>query len=280
MIYELDFRGQIGGNVKKLVWATDLHLDAVNVRQHRFFFDLILNYQPDAVLIGGDISNGANSLKYLRHLSKLIHKPFYFVLGNHDFYYGSIVKTRKLADQIAAEFPTLRYLTSNGVVPLTEKTALIGHDGWADGRAGNFLTSTIQLNDYFLIEELKSLLPQDRLLKLNQFGSEAADFLQKRLLEAFMKYERVILLTHVPPFQEACIYEGHPSDDNWAPHFVSFAVGEMLRKIMQENPAKEVLVLCGHSHFGNDITILPNLRVVTGHSELGAPSVQGIIFIN
>lgn len=277
---EIDFRSDAGGAIKRLVWATDLHLDAVDRIQYRLFFDLVAAYTPDIVLIGGDISNGVASLTHLVNLSKLIPKQFYFVLGNHDFYHGSIVTIRAQAQELSRETSALHYLTDNGIIALSETTALIGHDGWSDARAGDFLNSTVMLNDYLLIDELKRLSQEERLLKLNELGSEAAEYLQKQLTVALQSFERVIILTHVPPFVESCLYDGLPCDANWAPHFVGQATGEALEAVMKQYPSKQLLVLCGHSHWGQDINILPNLRVITGHSDLGIPNVQGVIFIN
>lgn len=280
MTHEIDFRNDEGGPVRRLIWLTDLHLDAQDKAQYLLFFELIAAQEPDCILIGGDISNGLASLNHLMNLNKLINKQFYFVLGNHDFYYGSIAKTRREARHLTKSYPEIHYLTQDGIIPLSPKTALIGHDGWADARAGDFLKSDVMLNDYYLIEELKRLNQEERMWKLREMGSEAADFLKKQLQKALKIYDRVVLLTHVPPFREACHYEGKPSDDNWAPHFVCVAVGEALHEVMHKHPDKQLLVLCGHCHTASDCHILPNLRVVTGQSELGLPDIQGIIFVN
>lgn len=280
MIYEMDFRGTHEGPAKRIAWATDLHFDAADRAQHRLFCDLVVAHEPDLILIGGDISNGSSSLVYLQQLSQFIKKPFYFVLGNHDFYHGSIDKIREMAHEISKEYPSLNYLTHIGLFTLSEKTALIGHDGWADGRAGDFLKSNIMLNDYYLIDELKKLNQEEKLIKLNELGSEAAAYFKKTLLEGFKTYDRIIALTHVPPFIEACLYEGKICDANWAPHFVCQALGDVFREVMLQHPEKHLLVLCGHSHSGNDLEVLPNLRVVTGQTELGNPNVQGLILVN
>lgn len=280
MGYEVDFRLESGNPMIRIVWSTDLHLDAAGKQQYQLFFDLIATYEPDLVLIGGDICNGSSSILHLRQMAKLINKPLYFVLGNHDFYYGSIPKIRNMAQEHSKKHKGSQYLTDNGVFRLSETTALIGHDGWSDGRAGDFLNSTILLNDYFLIDELKKLNYLERLQKLNQLGDESADYFVKTLKIAFEKYERVVLLTHVPPFKEACLYEGKLCDANWAPHFVNTAAGKVLKDLMILYPTKELLILCGHTHSGTDLKILPNLRVIVGQSELGNPNVQGLIFVN
>lgn len=278
---EIDFRSEgKEAPVKRVVWSTDLHFDAGDRSKYHLFFDLLASYEPDIVLIGGDISNGDISLAYLSNLAQVINKQCYFVLGNHDFYYGSITKTRERARQLSEKFPKLCYLTDRGIFQLSDTTALIGHDGWSDGRAGDFMNSNVMLNDYLYIEELKRLNHEERLVKLNQLGQESADYLKKEVEKAFETYERAIVLTHTPPFEKSCLHKGLPADDNWLPHFVCKAMGEALEKVMLHHPEKHLLILCGHTHWGHDIQILRNLRVVTGQSELGIPSVQGLIFVN
>ncbi len=280
MTHEINFRDDSGASIRRLIWLTDLHLDAIDKAQYRMFHELIASHEPDLVLIGGDISNGTASLMHLANLEKLIDKQFYFVLGNHDFYYGSIAQTRRMAHALTKSNSKIQYLTDNGIIQLSKHTALIGHDGWSDARAGDFLNSDIMLNDYYLIEELKRLNQEERMLKLHELGTEAAGFLKKQLIKAFKIYTHVVLLTHVPPFEEACLFDGKPSDANWSPHFVGKATGEALKDVMQHHPEKQLLVLCGHSHHSQDIFILPNLHVVTGQSELGLPDIQGLIFVN
>lgn len=265
---------------KKIIWSTDLHLDAANKKANLRFLESILSQEPDVVLIGGDICNGIKSLRLLRNFAKLLKGKCYFVLGNHDYYYNSIQNIRLQAEEIFKDWKNIKYLTEGGIVELTPSIGLLGHDGWGDGRAGNFLQSTVMLNDYFLIKELKNLSPENLLIKLNQLGNEAAEYVKTTLQEAFQKYDEMIFLTHTPPFVEVCYYKDKMTDDNWSPHFVCKAMGEVLIEILKENPSKRLLVLCGHSHSSVDKYILPNLHILSGHCELGSPAIQGIIKIN
>lgn len=264
---------------KTVIWLSDLHLDAASQPRYERFLELIHLHQPDIILIGGDIANGNEAFRHLETFAHLFEIPLYFVLGNHDFYFGSILKTRNCAKDLCAKSSHLHYLTDLGVIPLSKHTAIIGHDGWSDGRAGNFLTSNILLNDYLWIEELKGLNPQKRLKILNDLGSEAAESIDWKLDEAFERFDQVILLTHTPPFLEACYYGEHPTDSNWSPHFVCQALGEVLKEKLKKIPEKYLLVLCGHTHTGIDVHIAPNLRVLSGESILGAPSIQGLIYV-
>ncbi len=67
---------------------------------------------------------------------------------------GSISQVRKLVAEVAGESQHLRYLTALGVEELTSRTAIVGHDGWPDGRLGDIDRSEVILNDHLLIAEL------------------------------------------------------------------------------------------------------------------------------
>lgn len=262
---------------KKIVWMTDLHLDAAEPHLVQQLLCDLSALEPDIVLVGGDTCNGDKALNYLLTIYKACKKDVYFVLGNHEFYHHSIPYIRELAHHFTDLHNQLHYLTKDHIIELTPTTALIGHDGWSDARAGNFMESTIALHDYTLIKELKNLDKSELKAKLHQLGNQAAHNIQKKLEEAFKSYSNVIILTHTPPFQTACIYDKHISDDNWAPHFVCKAMGDVLFRIMEHHKDKQAVILCGHAHNMTDILVLPNLRVVVGESTLGAPQIQGII---
>ena len=88
----------------------------------------------------------------------------------------------------------LVYLSQAGVVELTPSTALVGHDGWADGRLGDLDGSEVILNDFLLIDELKYWRDQHTLDKpalrraLEALGDEAAGYLKSVLAPAAEKY--------------------------------------------------------------------------------------------
>lgn len=267
-------------NVEELIWITDIHEDACTMEELESFHKIITDQPGKTVLIGGDISNGHKSLDYLYSLVKTVGKPIYFVLGNHDFYGENISKTRIKASNLGNNCSSLCYLTGNPPIPLTASTALIGHDGWADGRVGNFLQSTISLGDYYLINDLKPYEGEELLNKLKQLGDDSAETLKKSLEEALNQFSNIIILTHVPPFREACCYEGHPCDDNWGPHFVCQVMGEMIVSCAAQNPDKNILILSGHSHNKADVQISHNIRVVTGQVTLGFPSIQASVYFS
>jgi hypothetical protein len=89
----------------------------------------------------------------------------------------------------------------------------------------------------------------------------------------------VIVLTHVPPFREACWRRGWISDDDWLPHFACRAFGEVLGEAMAAHSDCEMSVLCGHTHSAGEAQVLPNLRVLTSGAESGLPEVQRVLTV-
>jgi 3',5'-cyclic-AMP phosphodiesterase len=258
----------------RLAWATDIHLEFLTPAGLADFCIELASSPADAFLIGGDISQARGLQKHLRILERTLDRPIYFVLGNHDYYHGSIEEIRQLVAELSLNSSILRWLPAAGAIPLSATTGLVGHDGWADGRYGDYANSTVLLNDYRYISDFQRLNAGQRLLKLNALGDEAARFFEGMLADAFARWRRVIVLTHVPPFAEATWHMGKISEADWLPHFSSKAVGDVLRATMEARPDKEMLVLCGHTHSPGEVQVLPNLKVVTGGAKYGEPTIQ------
>lgn len=282
--------------MKRLAWLTDLHLDFAGPEQITALVEEIHSSCADAVLIGGDIAEAPTFARHLHELARYLGLPMYFVLGNHDFYRSSIAAVRESARTITRSDVGLVWLPDAGVVQLTKTTSLIGHDGWADARFGDFLHSDVELNDYRMIVELRQVAIESRLgdaglqeygslppklrSKLRKLGDEAAAHFERVMPQALAESEHVIVLTHVPPFREACWHEGAISDDNWIPHFSCKAVGDVLRRWMENAPDRKMTVLCGHTHSAGTAQILPNLAVLTGGTEYGKPCLQRVIDVS
>jgi Icc-related predicted phosphoesterase len=263
----------------RVAWLTDLHLNFLRFDDRREFYQDVLATRPDAVLIGGDIAEAPTLVEMLREIEQALRVPVYFVLGNHDFYHSSFEDVQaKLRSMLAFTEPRqFVYLTNSGVQLLTDETALIGDNGWADGRFGDYLNSRVMLNDYFLIREFVGLSASERLRLLNQLADAAAARIAPKLREACNKRSHVVLLTHVPPFLEASWHEGKTSEPEWLPHFASKAMGDTILEVMDEHPECQLLVLCGHTHSSGVAQIRPNVLVKTGAAVYGHPAVQEIL---
>ena len=137
-----------------LAWATDIHLNFLASIDRCRFLESVKG-QADVLLVTGDIAESNSLDEILRQMMAVLDMPIYFVLGNHDFYRGSVVGTRSALAEMISGSEHLVYLSQAGVVELTPSTALVGHDGWADGRLGDFDGSDVILNDFLLIDELR-----------------------------------------------------------------------------------------------------------------------------
>ncbi len=263
--------------MKRFLWITDLHLNFVGQAGVAKFFAELAAVEADGILLSGDIGEAPNVTLYLNALDNALGRPLYFVLGNHDFYRGIIAGVRRKIEALCVACPNLCWLSQTGVVALTESTGLVGHDGWGDGRLGDYWGLAVPLNDWRFIGEFIGLDPERRLETLHALGDEAAAHFAAVLPEALQRFHHVIVVTHVPPFREACWYGGRISDDDWLPHFTCKAVGDVLAAAMAANPECQMTVLCGHTHGAGEAQVLPNLRVLTGGAVYGKPQLQRVL---
>ncbi len=162
--------------------------------------------------------------------------------------------------------------------------ALVGIDGWADGRYGDFQYSHVELNDSNYIYDLRGarILGKYSLLdKMQQLANyDAFDLRQQLNGINYEKVNKIIIVTHVPPFAEAAINADGVSDPDYLPYFASKALGDVISEAAQQHPDHEFIALCGHTHFANVIHPEENLTVATGHAKYSAPEIQKLDFIN
>ncbi|MEI8341644.1 MAG: hypothetical protein WCH43_08940 [Verrucomicrobiota bacterium] len=92
--------------MKRIAWLTDLHLDFANNRVLKKLATEIDHARPDELWVGGDISRFDRLEQDLGWFASRIDGPVRFVLGKGE------------------------------VIDLGNGAALVGHRGWADGRAG------------------------------------------------------------------------------------------------------------------------------------------------
>ena len=261
----------------RAAWLTDIHLNFLESREIDRFLESVRQADADVALLGGDIGEADSLLRFLERIERALAKPVYFVLGNHDYYGGSIESVRSEIRSFVQGTRYLVWLNTESVISLIPRTALIGHDSWPDGRIGDYAGSSVELNDFYLIEELIGRSKADRLERMQALGDEAAAHFRRVLPVALRDHDEIIALTHVPPFREAAWHEGEISADDWLPFFSCGAVGEVLVAAMRDNPSARLTVLCGHTHGHGACEILPNLSVLTGGATYGSPEIQAIL---
>lgn len=263
----------------RLAWITDPHFNFCGLDAWDGLVERLRRGGADAVLISGDISEGEDVAFQLRRLADTLVKPIYFVLGNHDFYQSGIVATRTAAAGLGREHPLLHYLTDLPTITLSDQVALIGEDGWGDATVGDFERSPVRLADFLAIDDFRDARTADWKAILQEQGRLSAERLRLKLAAAMATHSRVLVVTHVPPFREACWYEGRTTDDFWAPFFVCGQVGDVLREAAERHPACRLSVLCGHTHNAGVANLGERLSVFTAGAKYGEPDVAGWIEI-
>lgn len=268
-------------------WAGDLHFDQANDAAIADFARKVTDQDSKVVLLGGDISNSTAIVRHLKYLSKAWNdKQIYFVLGNHDYYGGSIKEIREVVREYTNKISNLHWLDYCGPVKLSDQTALVGNGLWCDWRAGKAEQSTVWLNDYLLIEELIFQgAPYNKLA--HKWTRDAvrkyAGLFTTQLLKDFKKvlkqgFKNIIILTHVPPFHEGSFFDGKVQDGDFAAHFVCYIAGAEIRNEIKNKTDVDVLILSSHTHGYGKADILPNLHTIGSKARYGSPELQELIY--
>src|SRR4051812_20522338 len=100
--------------MKRLAWLTDIHLNFLRQAGLDAFFASLPD--ADAYAITGDFGEAHDVVAHLRAFAGRV--PVYFVLGNHDFYRGSIAGVRRDVRGLCREVPGLHWMPDSGVVQL------------------------------------------------------------------------------------------------------------------------------------------------------------------
>ena len=258
--------------VTPISWTSDLHLDHASAAVRATLVTELRASGGHTLLVTGDISVASGLVADLEFLADAAARPLYFVLGNHDHYGSTVAAVRDAVLGLAVRRPEIRWLPPAGVVLLDETTALVGVDGWADGRHGDPLTTLLVLNDDRLIGEIAAQHGRPAKLAVKRALADAdAARLAVLLDRAAAAAATIVVATHVPPFVEALPTSGRLAQPHWRPLLVSGATGAVLKRVAAEHPDREFVVLCGHTHAATDVMVLPNLRCRVMGARYGAP---------
>lgn len=278
----------------RIIWLSDIHLDWLTNKQSHVgtlseqkVIDFCIEINacvPDSVIITGDISNAKCIKQHLYWLSSYLSKDIkvYFILGNHDAFFGTLKGTPDEVNVLCNTALTNMTYLSRTIEPikLIEGSYLIGHDGWYDGGYANwFMQPKLQLADYKLIYNFKYQTDEviyDLMQKqAKEFRFHILNMCSKLPKE---KTKEVFIATHVAPFPQLATYNGRQSDSQWLPCFASKIAGDTLLDISENYPDIFFTVLSGHSHGKSTFQPAENMRCYAAEAEYENPEVQDIMF--
>lgn len=132
------------------------------------------------------------------------------------------------------------------------------------------------ISDLFLV---KILGKYPLLEKMQQLADADAEKLSHVISEAIKEYQpkKIIIVTHVLPFKEACLYEGKISGDDFLPFFSSKTTGNVLLQAAKNHPDINFFIFCSHTHNKAFYQLYDNLIVKVGQAEYNNPEIQEII---
>lgn len=282
--------------MKKIVWATDIHLDFIDgpgeTRIREEFAAPIAASGCDGLFVSGDISIAQKLIRHLRALAETLPVPIYFVLGNHDFYDGDFSTVRKQVRSLCKEHDNLVYLTGAGVVKISDNVGLVGHDGWYDALYGAPGAPGFLMNDWLKIGDYRDncpivlgpVGPQPHIGSVislsRKISFESADYMRKHATAAAKRHRTVVLITHVPPFPQAHRHNGKSGTPYAMPWYTSRLMGDAIIEVASDNPQTRFEVFCGHSHGQFDGQIADNVFCHVGGAEYGSPRGIGVIQID
>lgn len=270
----------------KLLWCSDIHLNFLPKKNRKQFYYKINRKKADAIVISGDIAESHNMVQLVTEMRETCKIPIYFVMGNHDYYGSSIALVRKAAAV------TGECLSSMNHAHLSETTALTGVDGWGDCRNGDYENSRLQMSDWHYIDDLREARILNHTQELVK-GKPFIDHLKVKLQEladadAFALtekvrniiadgYTKVIIVTHVPAFEDACLYAGTKSTPSGLPFFSSRILGEAMLPLVDKHSEVDFLWLSGHTHARACLKPRDNLTVKVAEASYYFPKIEEII---
>jgi 3',5'-cyclic-AMP phosphodiesterase len=250
------------------LFLTDLHLDRTPQSEIDHIYNQIRATHSENVIITGDISD-ADHLAL--HLEQLAHacapRPMYFVNGNHDYYGGSIKKVDQVVYEMCKSIKHLYHLDAQKVIKLADGIGLIGHNGWADVRAGLGMETSVDNPDRHCIDELKRLSQNETLIEMRALARRSNQQIRSILPLALTRFRHVVIATHVPPFYNAVYHKNRLASDLHVPHFCNQSLGFMILGVLKSFPYRRVTVLAGHTHSACHMTITRNLSIRVGASR-------------
>ncbi|MBE2203965.1 MAG: metallophosphoesterase [Chthoniobacterales bacterium] len=262
----------------KLLWLTDIHLDHADYVTRQVFYKKLKSGVYDAAVITGDISISSALAAHLGELAVACHpRKVYFVLGNHDFYGGSFSDVDRIAAECCRKHRNLCHLGHEENIRLSPTSVLVGHRGWADGRAYGGRRTVRRFPDQDAIRDLRYQSNYPSFRKMERLGRESGAYFRRVLPYVLSSYRHVFIATHVPPFAKAVWFNGRPCEPMTLPHYVNASAGAVIKRISEHFPKTKITVLCGHTHSAITVQIANNIEVRTGQSRRGTPDIQGIV---
>lgn len=263
----------------RIGWSVDNHWESLGsgIRENRIHEHCEhINKEYDFFVNCGDIATSKEIKYILQLIGQRIRIPYYFVLGNHDYYFSEVSAVKNLVSYLSTQKNIGRciygsispgeILSSNN-----EYVKFVFSDSCASGLPYN----RSLVVDETCIKDFKDKNPQEQLQVRNKHSVDGIKQL-KRQLANLRDIKEIYIFTHVPPFTECNLHHDKPSEEQYHPFFTDVLLGIYLETLERDNPDLKIKVLCGHTH-NKAHYIKGNIEVFVSHGEYGKAFINEII---
>lgn len=231
---------------RKAVITSDLHYGITSPARILSLAKEILGYNPDIIIIAGDIGEPAEKFDKCLSVFSRLPCPIGIVIGNHDLYatagdYSENLWVTKLP-RIVKKHDLIWMEEENIVI---DDTAFVGTLAWYDysSKDPHFPLP----DDYFFLNKGKFVSDGNYLnwkRKDTEFAAELREGFFKRLsrAEEDQSISKIVVVTHVPLYREQMV--SYSSDSREADaYFGNLTLGKEVMRF-----SKVTDVISGHTH--------------------------------
>jgi 3',5'-cyclic AMP phosphodiesterase CpdA len=257
----------------RVVVISDTHYNSHWARILGRFILELTQLQPDCLVLAGDVGDGARGFDQMLTLLDKVPCPHLILTGNHDVWNNQGKRSQELWESVLP-----RLTRDHGAIWLEGENwikdglAICGTNGWYD-------YSACDKSFAYTAEEYNSMKPRymvdGRLIDWQWNDVEFANLIgtafEQRLaaLEVDPTVREIIVVTHVPPFQEGITFKRDDSYWNFRnAYFGNLTLGQRIRKF-----SKVRHVVSGHTHVGRTAQI-GKIKMVVLPSDYGLPAYQ------
>ncbi len=265
----------------RIALTADLHYGITRPKTIVLLAERIAAEGCDVVLIAGDIgepdSNFRDALALFEHLTI----PCALVAGNHDLWAGDYSSHYLWNDVLPYLTRKSGFTWLDGENVILGRLGICGTIGWYDYSAKDPHLTNYD-DERYAVEKGKfnyDALKIDWPISDQEFAAEVLAAFRERVteLQHNRQVEKIVVLTHVPPFEEQIIRKA-PEEFLWNVNNAYFGNLTLGREILPHD--KVHLVVSGHTHVAVDVRIPRRsltgdpLRVLTVGSQYYRPRLE------
>ena len=239
----------------QVIVTSDTHYHREWRRTLETFVDEIAVLCLDCLVVAGDVGEGIAGFREMLRLLQKVDCPRLILTGNHDLWSRDGVSTEELWTEVLP-----RLTRESGAIWLEgenwsrEGIAICGTNGWYDYSAGD-PSIPMTVEDYVAFKgqvmadaEFMNWFRTDI-----EFANQLGEAFSARLsvLEADPSIREILVVTHVPPFEEGLVHKS--GDRAWNMTNAYFGNLTLGRRICASH--KVTRVVSGHAHIGKTVTI-------------------------